>query len=221
MQIHTLISSENGPIILWVMYPHRGDELERTADSIRELVDEKQFSLIAIQVDDWNRDLSPWESDEVDGSFAGEAGRTLDYIEHQVVPQINNVCKSNRPLYIMGYSLAGLFALWAMYQTDIFAGCATCSGSMWYPGFAEYVKSQPTLEDKHIYISLGGKESRTSDRLMATVADRTKEIYDLLKKDNDVIYEINPGGHFADSGTRMAKAVKWIENINTHNAHMY
>lgn len=26
MQIHTLISSENGPIILWVMYPHRGDE---------------------------------------------------------------------------------------------------------------------------------------------------------------------------------------------------
>jgi hypothetical protein len=26
-----------------------------------------------------------------------------------------------------------------------------------------------------------------------------------------VIYEINPGGHFADSGKRLAKAVKWIE----------
>ena len=113
----------------------------------------------------------------------------------------------------MGYSLAGLFALWAMYQTDIFAGCATCSGSMWYPGFVEYVNSQPTLANKHIYFSLGGKESRTSDRLMATVADRTKEIYDLLKKDNDVIYEINPGGHFADSGKRLAKAVKWIEKV--------
>ena len=73
MQVHTLISSENGPIILWVMYPHRGDELEHTADSIRELVGEEQFTLVAIQIDDWNRDLSPWRSDEVDGSFAGEA----------------------------------------------------------------------------------------------------------------------------------------------------
>ena len=44
MQLHTLISSENGPIILWVMYPHRGDELEHTADSIRELVGEEQFA---------------------------------------------------------------------------------------------------------------------------------------------------------------------------------
>ena len=57
MQLHTLISSENGPIILWVMYPHRGDELEHTADSIRELVGEEQFTLVAIQIDDWNRDL--------------------------------------------------------------------------------------------------------------------------------------------------------------------
>lgn len=52
MQVHTLISSENGPIILWVMYPHRGDELEHTADSIRELVGEEQFTLVAIQIDD-------------------------------------------------------------------------------------------------------------------------------------------------------------------------
>lgn len=215
MQIHTLISSEAGPIILWVMYPHRGGELERTTDSIRELVGEEQFTLVAVQVDDWNRDLSPWRSDEVDETFAGGAGRTLDYIEQQVVPQMNIGCKSNRSLYIMGYSLAGLFALWAMYQTDIFAGCATCSGSMWYPGFAEYVNSQPALTDKHIYISLGGKESRTTDRLMATVADRTKEIYELLRKDNDVIYEINPGGHFADSGKRLAKAVKWLGKIPT------
>ena len=85
---------------------------------------------------------------EVDGSFAGEAGRTLDYIEQQVVPQLDIQSQANRPLYIMGYSLAGLFALWAMYQTDIFAGCATCSGSMWYPGFTEYVNSQPTLANK-------------------------------------------------------------------------
>ena len=72
MQLHTLISSENGPIILWVMYPHRGDELEHTADSIRELVGEEQFTLVAIQIDDWNRDLSPW----TDTGLYRAAGRT-------------------------------------------------------------------------------------------------------------------------------------------------
>ena len=77
MQVHTLISSGNGPIILWVMYPHRGDELEHTADSIRELVGEEQFTLVAIQIDDWNRYLSPWRSDEVDGSFAGRTDTGL------------------------------------------------------------------------------------------------------------------------------------------------
>ena len=35
-----------------------GDELEHTADSIRELVGEEQFTLVAIQIDDWNRDLT-------------------------------------------------------------------------------------------------------------------------------------------------------------------
>ena len=159
MQVHTLISSENGPIILWVMYPHRGDELEHTADSIRELVGEEHFTLVAIQIDDWNRDLSPWRSDEVDGSFAGEAGRTLDYIEQQVVPQLDIQSQANRPLYIMGYSLAGLFALWAMYQTDIFDGCATCSGSMWYPGFVEYVNSQQHLRI-NVYTSASAVRNR-------------------------------------------------------------
>ncbi len=93
----------------------------------------------------WNRDLSPWRSDEVDVSFAGEAGRTLDYIEQQVVPQLDIQSQANRPLYIWD-SLAGLFALWAIVQTDIFAGCATCSGSMWYPGFVEYVQPANTSE---------------------------------------------------------------------------
>ncbi|ERL11412.1 hypothetical protein HMPREF1248_0438 [Coriobacteriaceae bacterium BV3Ac1] len=32
--------------------------------------------------------------------------------------------------YISGYSLAGLFALWSLYQTDIFKGAACVSGSL-------------------------------------------------------------------------------------------
>ena len=211
MQTHTLIASDHGPVILWVMYPHKGDESERMAEAAKELKD--KCTMVAIQVDAWNRDLSPWSSELVDSSFAGDAAKTLNYIEESVFMEQEILNIQNLPqrrVYIMGYSLAGLFALWSMYQIDAFAGCATCSGSLWYPGFTEYVESQPKLKDKKIYLSLGGKESRTPDKLMATVGDRTKSAYEFLKKDNRVIYEINSGGHFADSVKRLMKAVRWI-----------
>ena len=45
---------------------------------------------------------------------------------------------------------------------------------------------------------------------MATVGERTREIVQLLAADNMVKYELNAGGHFADAGKRLAKAVSWI-----------
>ena len=134
MQLHTLISSENGPIIFWVMYPHRGDELEHTADSIRELVGEEQFTLVAIQVDDWNRDLSPWRSNEVDGSFAGEAGRTLDYIEQQVVPH-----------WIFKAGRTDLFILWDI-RLPGFLHFGQCTRPICLPG-APHVQVQCGIRD--------------------------------------------------------------------------
>ena len=35
---------------------------------------------------------------------------------------------------IAGYSLAGLFALYALYKTDAFTRVASMSGSLWFPG---------------------------------------------------------------------------------------
>lgn len=35
---------------------------------------------------------------------------------------------------IAGYSLAGLFALYALYKTDVFTRVASMSGSLWFPG---------------------------------------------------------------------------------------
>ena len=42
---------------------------------------------------------------------------------------------------LAGYSLAGLFALYALYQTDVFARAASMSGSFWFEGIMEYVCS--------------------------------------------------------------------------------
>ncbi len=36
-------------------------------------------------------------------------------------------------------AISGLFALWALYRTDFFAGAVSASGSVWFPGFREFV----------------------------------------------------------------------------------
>lgn len=205
MKIHFIKKSYNGPVILWGMYFHRGNEIESLIDALQEIINEKQVTIIAFEVDDWNREFSPWATNVLDESFSGEAQRTLDYIIKEIISQY-----SNRDIYIMGYSLAGLFALWALSKTDIFKGAASCSGSLWYPGFVTYIKKQTHVKNKNIYISLGGKESKTKNRLMSGIGNCTDELVKFLKNDNNIKYEMNPGGHFADASKRLAKAVKWI-----------
>lgn len=211
MQIHTILENQTGPIILWGMFPHRAQELELTAKAILERNGSSAYSLIAYQADDWNRDFSPWTSPDLDASFSGGAARTLAYIQDSVIPQLKATHGTDRPIYLLGYSLAGLFSLWAVFQTDIFAGAASCSGSLWYPGFLPYMRENTTSTPfKRFYLSLGGKESRTKNPLMASIADRTQECVQLLKEYHQVKYELNPGGHFADPGKRLAKAVGWL-----------
>lgn len=97
------------------------------------------------------------------------------------------------------------------FQADVFAGAASCSGSLWYPEFLSYVKENAVGKpSKKFYLSLGGKESHTKNLLMASIADRTRECVQLLREYHQVKYELNSGGHFADPGKRLAKAVEWL-----------
>ncbi len=69
-----------------------------------------------------------------------------------------------------------------------------------------------------VYLSLGGKEEKTKNAVMATVGDRTREQEKLLLEDpfaEQVVLEWNPGGHFADSGKRLAKGIKWLMEKDT------
>lgn len=211
MQLHTIVENQTGPVMLWGMFPHRTQELELTAEAILAKNGSSGYTLIAFQADDWNRDFSPWKSSKLDSSFSGGAVQTLTYIQDSVIPQIKATHGIDCPIYLMGYSLAGLFSLWSAFQTDVFAGAASCSGSLWYPEFLSYVKENVVGKpSKKFYLSLGGKESHTKNLLMASIADRTQECVQLLREYHQVKYELNPGGHFADPGKRLAKAVEWL-----------
>ena len=88
--------------------------------------------MTAVKVNDWNKDLSPWPAPAVFGNedFGDGAAETLEYLLNEVVPDTDMSVSSGQRLFIGGYSLAGLFALWAGYQTDRFDGIAAASPSI-------------------------------------------------------------------------------------------
>ena len=230
MKTKVLLESEKGPVILWGTCIRREEGLDAQEATGRESTDAAleevkaavwkllgqkvhEVTLIALFVTDWNRDFSLWKSDRLEPSFEGGAPDTLQELLREVVPGIRHCYGENRKLYLMGYSLAGAFALWSLCQTNVFDGAASVSGSLWYPDFISRLKDRPGQglpEGRKIYISLGGKEANTSNVLMASVEECTAEAAALLQKGNQVKYERTPGGHFAKEGKRLAKAVQWL-----------
>ena len=169
------------------------------------------FALAAFAVGDWNRDLSPWEAPPVFGKvpFGGKAGETLFFVLDRLLPEVRTRLATVMKLCLGGYSLAGLFALWAATGTDVFSGVAAASPSLWFPGWMDYVKEKP-IQAKAVYLSLGDKEERAKNPLMATVGNCIREQYALLQADHAVTLEWNPGNHFQDSEKRTARAFCWI-----------
>ncbi len=183
---------------------HDLDGIENEAAAIANICN-LNFHLIAVRTDDWNNDLSPWKAPAVFGreGFGGGASKMLG--------QLLELCdEKSRSYYIGGYSLAGLFALWAAYQTDVFQGVAAASPSMWFPGFTEYMKKNEIKTDT-IYLSLGDREEKARNPVMATVGDRMREAYVLLKdRGLNCALEWNEGNHFKDADLRTAKAFAWV-----------
>ena len=180
--------------------------LERELTQIRELT-QTAFSLTAIAVDDWNRNLSPWSAPPVFGKepFGDGAKETLDYILE--------ACSDQSRSYILGgYSLAGLFCLWAACETDLFSGIAAASPSVWFPNFTDHLRENK-LQTDAVYLSLGDAEAKAKNPTLATVSDRIEDTYTIIKDQTiKCTLEWNPGNHFKDPDMRCAKAFAWIIN---------
>ncbi|WP_026671121.1 alpha/beta hydrolase-fold protein [Butyrivibrio sp. AE3006] len=190
-----------------LVQPVDGHDLEVIENEIAMIKEKtgEDFLLVAFQVDSWNSDLSPWKAPAVFGNedFGEGAEDTL--------AEILDYCKDeSKSYYIGGYSLAGLFALWAVYQTDLFKGVAAVSPSMWFPGFDDYMKEQE-IKCKNVYLSLGNKEEKARNPVMATVGDRIRGAQAFLnEKKVNCTLEWNEGNHFRDPDLRSAKGFAWI-----------
>ena len=210
---HILRTGTQGPVFIWPFFPHRGDELDHMEGLLNDMLPGFGITVIACEVTDWNLELSPWKGVSIDGSMLGGGGADfLNWIQNSLFPRIDGLDIVSQKCYMMGYSLAGLFAMWSLYETDLFDGVVCGSGSFWFEGWSEYAKTHSLRKKASIYLSLGGKEDKTDHPLMATVGTRTKELETLLKADpltERIVFELNSGGHFADSVKRLIKGILW------------
>lgn len=187
--------------------------LDKEVQAIADAV-EVPFSLLAFSVAVPYEELSPWDAPPVFGNsaFGHGAGETLTFIEEKLVPAATNQCglPQDLPIILGGYSLAGLFALWTAWQTDAFSAIAAASPSVWFPDWLDYAR-QDRPKTNAVYLSLGDREWRTHNPVMATVKDCICSHYEHLKslEGLEAALEWNKGNHFQHTDKRCAKAFAW------------
>ena len=195
-------------VLIQMVDDHDLAVIENEVAVIRKRIND--FKLCALKVDNWNLDLSPWKAPAVFGKddFGGGAAETL--------AAVLELCEDDsKRYYIGGYSLAGLFALWSAHQTDRFAGVAAASPSVWFPRFTDYM-NEHKIKSKQVYLSLGDKEEKVRNPVMATVGEKIREAYGcLVRQKVNCTLEWNQGNHFKEPDVRTAKACVWLlENSN-------
>jgi predicted alpha/beta superfamily hydrolase len=182
----------------------------------------KPFVIASISVDDWASSFSPWPfqaSKKIGGPFWGKGQETLNTLCAQIIPELASSFPINRKAennLLIGYSLAGLFALWAMYNCDNFGRCACCSGSLWYPDWIDYAKTHHPHTGSRIYLSLGKNEELSRNKVFGSVGDATRATAQILKDDPSVadsVYVENEGGHTFQVAERMADGILWCFEI--------
>ena len=198
------------------LHVYDGDGLDVLNECLR--IGCPPFTLVAIKPACWNDDLTPWECPGLfadDAPFAGHAIRQLRLLEEKIIPQVERECsKPGTPRIcrtIAGYSLAGLFATWAAFNSSAFSRIASASGSLWYPDFARFVAERQLARPIDCtYFSLGNKEAKTPSRLLRNVATGTDEVVAAFRsKGIPTQFESNPGNHFKEPALRMARGIAW------------
>ncbi len=174
------------------------------------------FTLVAISGLDWEHDMSPWDIpplSEKNTPCTGGADKYLQLLTNEIVPKAEKLLQGHALWRgLAGYSLAGLFALYSVYQTGLFSRIASMSGSLWFPGFKEYVFShEMKIRPEHMYLSLGDREYKTRNPYLKTVQECTEEIKTFyMEKGIDTMFQSNPGNHFKDAVQRTAAGIAWI-----------
>lgn len=233
LSIHTQMSSVAEAPVVYLL----GDVADNSPVQVPEGV-----SLANVGVDLWEENFSPWCAPRVFAkgpNFGDGAQKTLDTLINQVIPWTESEL-TEPPAYrvLVGYSLAGLFSLWAGVSPQVARGCqpddapsqpgaphvdapvatfqriGAVSGSFWFPGLLDYVDQQlngGAVGLTHAYLSLGDREARTPNPQIMHVRENAELLASRFENAGITSkFELNRGNHFQNVEGRMQKALDWL-----------
>ena len=177
-----------------------------------QYIPSSNYLLVLFQTNSWSADYSPWQANNpMGGSFEGNGLSTLNELVNSIIPVIHLQYPNYHGDYLVGYSLAGLFALWGYLENPLFDGAVVSSASLWFENFDTYLKNHQFRKQSLIYLSLGGKEEKTKNEVVASIGERYRQLSkDLKNQGITTTLVMNPGGHFTNSTKRMAQGIEWI-----------
>ena len=202
-------SERPGCLLVQPSARHENGTLEAEVAELAKLVP-KPFLLATIELEDWTIGLMPWWDGNISRDpEAGKHGQeTLDFILNDLLPELESRYGA-LPVLLGGYSLGGLFSLWASCQTDRFRAVAAASPSVWIHGWLPFAKKHVPMADA-IYLSLGDREEHVKNQAIARVGDNLRAYYELLQAQSrrcTLVWE--EGTHFNDNAGRLARAFAW------------
>jgi predicted alpha/beta superfamily hydrolase len=177
---------------------------EDGADGIWALSARPGLALASIDGADYFRDMTPWKAKK----YPGGGADFLNRLAGEIIPAVEGLVPDGYARGIAGYSLAGLFALWAACETELFQLAASASGSFWYPGWTDYVSSH-RINARRVYLSLGTDENGRGE--FAGNEEKTELTRQIAAGYGaETVFEHNPGNHFADVDARTARGIIWL-----------
>ena len=188
---------------------------ENSAEGLSERLngpENGRFQVRALPCGDRDRDLSPWKAPRAfkNGSdFTGGAVAFLPEVLGALKEAEGEFPEAPSHRVIAGYSLAGLFALWALHRTPVFDCAACASPSLWYPGWLDFMRTHPLMPSApRVALSLGDREEKSRNPILAGVGDGVRGTRDLLiKRGVPCTLRMDAGGHFENAEERTANTV--------------
>lgn len=207
-------SAPESPILFLNTFAEEGDKVYQELQNCGC----PDFTLAAISGLAWDHDMTPWNIPPIsknDTPCTGGADEYLKLFTEEIVPRTEELVPG-RILWrgIAGYSLAGLFAVYSLYQTALFSRAASMSGSLWFPGFPEYVFSHEMKKRPEcLYFSLGDMECRTKNPYLKTIQENTEKIKHFYAQSGiNTVLQFHPGSHYQNAVSRTAAGILWVLN---------
>ena len=179
------------------------------------------LNFVLLNANNRTDDYTPWPlqaSETMPMDFGGKAAEHLLFFATHVIPFCESeygFASSTEKRVIGGYSLGGLFSLYAAVNTDLFGTVLSCSSSLWYPDFLDYLKERHfKAAHPKLYMSVGDQEGTTATNLTADQTSNTIALKDWIEpkfQAGNYKFTLEEGNHGNDIPGRVERAVEWVE----------